>query len=94
MSITKNCSCNGRLKHQNGSQKSCCQMSPKSNFLAFNVFDDKNLEVKHPASKVWGTNIIGVKELESIEQYHFRTFFENFNFICYNDVQILKSESF
>ena len=53
-----------------------------SNVLAFNVFDDKNLEVKHPASKVWATNIIGVKELESIEQYHFRTFFENFNFIC------------
>ena len=33
--------------------------------LALNVFDDKNLEVKHLVSKVLATNVIGVKELES-----------------------------
>ena len=33
---------------------------------ALNVFDVKNLEVKHPASKVWSTNVLGVKQLESV----------------------------
>ena len=56
------------LKHQNGRQMSWRQISQQSNVLALNVFDIKSLEVKHPASNVWGTNIIGVKQLESEQQ--------------------------
>jgi len=55
------------LKHQNGRQMSWCQMSPQSNVLVLNVFDIKSLEVKHPASNVWATRVLGVKQLESPE---------------------------
>ena len=34
--------------------------------MALNDFDIKSLEVKHPASNVWATNILGVKHLESV----------------------------
>ena len=54
------------LKHQNGRQMSWRQISQWSNVLALNVFDIKSLEVKHLASNVWATNVIGVKQLESL----------------------------
>ena len=41
------------------------------NVLTLNVFDDKNLEVKHLVSNVLATNVIGVKELESIPLWIF-----------------------
>ena len=43
-----------------------------SNVLALNVFDIKNLDVNHPASKVWAANVLGVKQLESLDlsQHH------------------------
>ena len=51
---------------QNRRQKFCHQMSPKSNVLTLNVFVIRNIEVKHPTSKVWATNVLGVKQLESM----------------------------